>query len=61
MKMRIMLIAAFFVLLTISSPASAVVPDLRMSNLFNQEFDQEPSCTSSHYEVLKSDLGITNI
>ncbi len=54
--MRIMLIAAFFVLLAISSPVSAVVPDLRMSNIFNQEFDQETSCTSSQYEVLKSKL-----
>jgi hypothetical protein len=59
MKIRIILIAVFSVLLAISSPVSAVVPDLRIGDVYNQAGSPETPYTPSQFEGLKSDLPLT--
>lgn len=59
MKMRIFLITVLFVLLAVSSPASDVVPDLRIDNIYNQASSPETSYTSSQSTVSKPDLSLT--
>jgi hypothetical protein len=60
MKMRIILIAVFVTLLAISSPVSAVVPDLQRGDAYDQPDSSETSYTSSLSTVSKSNFSLTD-
>jgi uncharacterized protein with FMN-binding domain len=60
MKMQIILIAVFFTLLAISSPVSAVVPDLQIDEVYNQADSSETPYTSSLSTVSKSVFSLTD-
>lgn len=55
MKMQIILVAVFFTLLAVSSPASAAVPDLCMDNVFCNGGNPEASYGPSLSIAQKSD------
>jgi alpha-beta hydrolase superfamily lysophospholipase len=59
MKMRVILIAVFFIRLAISSLVSVVVPDSQIGNVYGQAGSPETSSTPPRLTVLKSDKFVT--
>lgn len=59
MKMLVVLIAVFFLLLAVSSPISALTPDLWLDDVYSQPENLEIMCIPSQFTILKPDLPLT--
>jgi hypothetical protein len=59
MKMRVVLIAVFFLLLAVSSSISALTPDLWLDDVYSQPENLEIMCIPSQFTILKPDLPLT--